>query len=159
METFCLSLGGACGCGVLAFDPVAREDVWDADAGKGKIEHVRVGSLEEVLRETDVLTLHVPLLKSARGMIGERELRIIKKEAVLVNCARVALWMRRRWWRLTGLWYCGCRDVVGCSERRERRTGESGNMVRHMIKAILGPLNILFVGTFQKKKKILPVLV
>ncbi|KAH7350601.1 putative D-3-phosphoglycerate dehydrogenase [Rhexocercosporidium sp. MPI-PUGE-AT-0058] len=75
---------GACESRVLAYDPVAGEGVWE---GQG-IEHVRVGSLEEVLREADVVTLHVPLLESTRGMIGERELGLMKREAILVNCAR-----------------------------------------------------------------------
>jgi glyoxylate reductase len=43
---------------------------------------------ERLLRESDFVSLHVPLLESTRHMIGERELRIMKKTAILVNTAR-----------------------------------------------------------------------
>lgn len=47
-----------------------------------------MGSLEKLLKEADVVTLHVPLLNSTRDLIGKKELDIMKKSAILVNCAR-----------------------------------------------------------------------
>ncbi|PVH80526.1 hypothetical protein DL98DRAFT_191338 [Cadophora sp. DSE1049] len=75
---------GACESRVLAYDPVAPADIW-SDSG---ISHTRVSTLDELLREVDVLTLHVPLLESTRGMIGSRELALMKSTSILVNCAR-----------------------------------------------------------------------
>jgi phosphoglycerate dehydrogenase-like enzyme len=45
-------------------------------------------SLETLLRESDLLTIHVPLNANTRGMIGERELALMKPGAMLVNTAR-----------------------------------------------------------------------
>jgi glycerate dehydrogenase len=45
-------------------------------------------AFEEVLRESDVLTLHVPLNAETRGLIGHAELNQMKRTAVLINCAR-----------------------------------------------------------------------
>ena len=46
------------------------------------------GSLDEVLRSADFVTLHVPLNGETRNMIGERELRSMKRTAILINTAR-----------------------------------------------------------------------
>ncbi|HUJ51633.1 MAG TPA: D-glycerate dehydrogenase [Bryobacteraceae bacterium] len=43
---------------------------------------------EQLLRESDFVSLHVPLLKSTRKLIGEPQLRLMKKTAILVNTAR-----------------------------------------------------------------------
>ncbi|MEM2943697.1 MAG: D-glycerate dehydrogenase [Methanomassiliicoccales archaeon] len=45
-------------------------------------------SLEDLLRESDFVTLHVPLTKETYHLIGERELNLMKKSAILVNVAR-----------------------------------------------------------------------
>ncbi len=41
-----------------------------------------------LLRESDIVTIHTPLDPSTRGLIGERELREMKRTAFLVNMAR-----------------------------------------------------------------------
>src|SRR6186713_1460505 len=48
-------------------------------------------SLDEVLRAADVLSLHCPLTPATRGLIGRRELALMKPDALLVNTARGAL--------------------------------------------------------------------
>ena len=45
-------------------------------------------SLDDLLRESDVVTIHVPLLPENYGLIGERELSLMKPTAILVNTAR-----------------------------------------------------------------------
>jgi phosphoglycerate dehydrogenase-like enzyme len=45
-------------------------------------------SLEQLLAAADVVTLHVPLLDETQGMIGNRELALIKPGAVLIQAAR-----------------------------------------------------------------------
>jgi glycerate dehydrogenase len=56
---------------------------------KGALE-LRPGytAFEAVLREADVLSLHCPLNGRTRDLIGEEELRMMKREAVLINTAR-----------------------------------------------------------------------
>lgn len=51
---------------------------------------VRV-TLDEVLRNADVLSLHCPLTPATTGLIGRRELALMKPDAILVNTARGAL--------------------------------------------------------------------
>jgi glycerate dehydrogenase len=51
---------------------------------------VRV-TLDEMLRSADVLSLHCPLTPATTGLIGKRELALMKPDAILVNTARGAL--------------------------------------------------------------------
>jgi len=44
--------------------------------------------LQRLLRMSDVVSIHVPLTPETRGMIGERELRLMKPTAILINPAR-----------------------------------------------------------------------
>ncbi len=45
-------------------------------------------SLDELLAESDFISIHIPLTPSTRRLISERELRLMKKEAVLLNISR-----------------------------------------------------------------------
>lgn len=45
-------------------------------------------SLNRLLKESDFVTLHVPLNESTRGIIGRRELSLMKKTAYLINTSR-----------------------------------------------------------------------
>lgn len=44
--------------------------------------------LDDLLRESDFVSLHTPLSPETRGLIGERELALMKPTAILVNTAR-----------------------------------------------------------------------
>lgn len=44
--------------------------------------------LDELLRESDFVSIHVPLVKETHHLIGERELRLMKRTAYLINTAR-----------------------------------------------------------------------
>jgi glyoxylate reductase len=45
-------------------------------------------SLDTVLAESDFVSIHCPLTEQTRGLIGERELDLMKPTAILVNTAR-----------------------------------------------------------------------
>lgn len=51
---------------------------------------VRV-SLDTLLRKSDVITVHVRLSQETRGLIGEREISLMKPGAILVNTARAPI--------------------------------------------------------------------
>lgn len=44
--------------------------------------------LDDLLRTSDIVTVHVPLYKSTRGLIGEKQLALMKPTAVLINTSR-----------------------------------------------------------------------
>ena len=45
-------------------------------------------ALDTLLQESDYISLHTPLNEATRGFIGERELSLMKKTAILINTAR-----------------------------------------------------------------------
>ena len=78
-------LRAAFGMRVLVYDPPLGDE---AIARKGG-ESV---ALDELLRESDFVTIHTPLTDRTRGMIGEREYRLMKPTAFFVNAARGGLY-------------------------------------------------------------------
>lgn len=60
-----------------------RKDVRSARPGRT--------SFEQVLRRSDVLSLHLPLNEKTRNMIGDPELKLMKPTALLINTARGGL--------------------------------------------------------------------
>jgi D-3-phosphoglycerate dehydrogenase len=47
--------------------------------------------LKELLKEADFITLHIPLTKSTKGLIGAKELALVKPTARIINTARGGL--------------------------------------------------------------------
>lgn len=45
-------------------------------------------TLEELLKKSDVVSLHCPLNENTKGLIGKKELGMMKKNAVLINTSR-----------------------------------------------------------------------
>ena len=66
---------------ILGQDPFVTAE----QAALHGIELVEIG---ELLRKSDVVTVHVPLTRQTRGMIGKRELGWMKPTALLLNVAR-----------------------------------------------------------------------
>jgi glyoxylate reductase len=48
-------------------------------------------TLEQLLRESDIVSVQLPLTDETRGLIGEREFRLMKPDAILINTARGAI--------------------------------------------------------------------
>ncbi|MEB2298796.1 hydroxyacid dehydrogenase [Lysinibacillus xylanilyticus] len=44
--------------------------------------------LDEVLTQSDIVSLHIPLLPSTKGLISKEKLELMKESAILINCAR-----------------------------------------------------------------------
>ncbi len=70
----------AFGCQVIAYSRTKKEVLEQ----KG----VRYAELETLLKESDIVTLHLPLNESSRHLIGEKEIQCMKPSALLINTAR-----------------------------------------------------------------------
>lgn len=68
----------AFGARVMVHDPYVH----------GEIHGLRVASLDELLRRSQVITLHARLTAETRGLIGTRELALLPEGSVVVNVAR-----------------------------------------------------------------------
>ncbi len=66
---------------VLAYDPFISVEV---AKGLG----VELAALDEVLRHSDFISIHTPLTSSTQGLIGAKELSLLKPSARIVNAAR-----------------------------------------------------------------------
>ena len=49
---------------------------------------VRFVELDELLAECDAVSLHVPLTRETRGLIGRTQLAAMKRDALLINTSR-----------------------------------------------------------------------
>ena len=61
-------------------------DPYIADAAFGSVR--RETSLEELLRSSDIVTMHVPLTPETRGMVGRAQIDLLPRGAFLINAAR-----------------------------------------------------------------------
>ncbi|MFF7975595.1 NAD(P)-dependent oxidoreductase [Streptomyces sp. NPDC007905] len=68
----------AFGARVMVYDPYVR----------GEVHGLRVTALDDLLRRSNVITLHARLTAETRGLIGARELALLPAGAVVVNAAR-----------------------------------------------------------------------
>lgn len=81
-------------CKFVVYSPSSPAHRWSgarsdkADRFPVPIPHVRATTLDDLLPVVDVLSLHCPLTPRTVGMIGARELGLIKPGAVLVNTSR-----------------------------------------------------------------------
>jgi len=69
------------GMRILLYD-VIKNEKFAKEVGGTFVE------LDELLKESDVVTIHVPLLPSTKHLINEEKLKLMKKNAILVNPAR-----------------------------------------------------------------------
>ena len=76
------------GMKIFAYDPYVSKERY-AQLG---IE--RAGSIEDVLKVADFITVHLPKSKETMGMIGERELAMMKDGVRLINTARGGIYQQ-----------------------------------------------------------------
>lgn len=74
-------IAGCFGMHVISFTAHTTGD-------KTKKSEVRFLPLEDVLGQSDILTIHVPLTTETEKMIGYRELGKMKKDAIIINTSR-----------------------------------------------------------------------
>ncbi|MDX3850166.1 2-hydroxyacid dehydrogenase [Streptomyces sp. AK02-01A] len=74
----------ALGAEVGLYDPYADPDTLSRSG-------TPVADLDDLLRRSDVVSLHARLTAETRGLLGARELALLPDGAVVVNCARGAL--------------------------------------------------------------------
>jgi phosphoglycerate dehydrogenase-like enzyme len=72
---------GAWGMKILGYDPYVKQETV-APLG------VKMVSLENLLKASDAVTLHVVLTRETRGMIGLEQLRMMKPTAFIINTSR-----------------------------------------------------------------------
>lgn len=71
-----------CGMKVAAYDPfLSKEQV----EGYGAVYYK---DYEELLKASDIVSIHVPLTDETRNMIGKKQLSEMKKTALIINCSR-----------------------------------------------------------------------
>jgi phosphoglycerate dehydrogenase-like enzyme len=80
-------IGGAVATRLLALGA----EVWACDVAPVARDGVRLVELEELLAECDAVTLHVPLTRETRGLVGREQLASMRRGALLVNTARGAV--------------------------------------------------------------------
>lgn len=66
---------------ILAYDVYQNKEA----AEKLNVEFVE---LEELLKQSDLISLHIPATEDTVGLIGEKELKMMKSSAILINVAR-----------------------------------------------------------------------
>lgn len=74
----------AFGARVLAFDPAQPAEAFSSSGAQA-------GSLDEVLREADILTIHCPEMPATHHLIGREQILRLKRGAYLLNLARASI--------------------------------------------------------------------
>lgn len=81
-ERFAMHMNKGFNCKILYYD-VKRNERIEKELGATFYENP-----DDVIKNSDILSLHVPLLPSTHHMINAEKLRMMKKSAILINTAR-----------------------------------------------------------------------
>jgi len=79
-----INILGGFGCKVLAYDVVKNKDVEN-------LPFVQYASQEEIYKNADVISLHVPLLPSTKHLVNKSTLSQMKRGVVIINTSRGGL--------------------------------------------------------------------
>ena len=66
---------------ILYFDPKKAEDF-------ELLTGAKYLSVEEILKEADIVSLHIPLTENTKHLIGKKEFKMMKNTAILINTSR-----------------------------------------------------------------------
>ncbi len=66
---------------IIAYDPFVKPE-------DNKIEYVKIVDFETLVKESDVITLHLPLTPDTKNMFSEKEMEMMKEGAIIINAAR-----------------------------------------------------------------------
>ena len=85
--------------GIIGYGNIGRRVASAAEAlgckvianKRNPIDEVECVSLDELIRESDIITIHTPLTQETKGMIGAKEFSSMKDGVILVNVARGAV--------------------------------------------------------------------
>ena len=71
-----------CGMSIAAYDPFMTKEQVEGYGAKYYEDYV------ELLKDSDVVSIHVPLTDQTRNMISKKELSVMKPTALIINCSR-----------------------------------------------------------------------
>ncbi|OCF57745.1 hypothetical protein L486_05210 [Kwoniella mangroviensis CBS 10435] len=77
-------------CPLHIYSPTSPSNKWTSSdpSCQGALPHTRHSNLETLLPEIDILTIHCPLTLTTKDLITERQLRLMKSSAILINMSR-----------------------------------------------------------------------
>ncbi len=79
----CVAKKAQClGLKVVSFDPNISNDFMNQSGVE------KINTIENLLIVSDVVSLHLPLNKSTKNMVKEKELKLMKRSSLLINCSR-----------------------------------------------------------------------
>lgn len=87
-KTFGVVGSGKIGCKVIEIAKAFGCKVLVYSRTNKKLQDVEFVSLEELLKRSDIVSLHVPANESTKHMISKEQLSLMKESALLINCAR-----------------------------------------------------------------------
>ncbi|WP_315114332.1 2-hydroxyacid dehydrogenase [uncultured Clostridium sp.] len=73
-------IGKAFGCNVIAYNRSAKSSLKELD--------IKQTTLDEVLSQSDVVSIHVPLNENTKGLISKEKISLMKESSILINTAR-----------------------------------------------------------------------
>ena len=81
------NIGFRLGMEVYGYDPYVSVDAaWRLSS---HVKHIK--NVEDIYKECDFITIHVPLLDSTKGMIGKEAIAMMKENVIVLNFARDTL--------------------------------------------------------------------
>lgn len=75
-----IELFKAFGCEIIAYSRTQKEEI--------KNLGVKYVQLDQLLKEADIISIHLPLNSHTKGFLSKEKLDLIRDDAILINCAR-----------------------------------------------------------------------
>jgi phosphoglycerate dehydrogenase-like enzyme len=81
-------------CKIIIYSPTSPAARWTTSStvpSEPVIPHTRVATLDELLEQSDVVSLHCPELPETRNMMGQAQFAKMKQSAIFLNLGRGGL--------------------------------------------------------------------